>query len=319
MTRLVCLALALATLAACDSAGPTNTPPTLPPPTQPPGGTPGPAPSITFTPPAGEISGDEDGAEVVFALRSLFATTGDVGSVAYTTATSNGAVASRIDGDSLRIALVSAGVSLVKVEATGGALVATGSFSVRSIGRCPAEIAAGQIALLPDLAEGAEWRFTLTGDERPTGSPWYRTKGTAALVFGASTCSDGARTQPVTETTSIQSSRRNPMTGEYDPYGDPREEMKQYVWTTTATETRTTSVSLPVRNQKTIPPFGPRIPRSVEASAFAAGAYIDDQGGGSSFGPRVTFTPQSSLTSFSATTNYGTPGQGQLTWQRTLP
>ncbi len=316
MTRLLCLSLALATLAACDSAEPTETPPTIPPPPETPGGTPGPVPSITFTPPASEISGAEDGAEVVLALRSLFTLTGNVGPLTYSASPAAAPVAARIDGDTLRIALVSAGAALVRVTASGPTVSASGTFTVRSVGRCPAAAAAGQVVLLPDLADRDEWAFTFEGQESPTGSGAYRTRGTAVLRFGTPTCADGVRTQPVTENRSTESSNRNPATGVYGPYGIPQSETRTYAWTTTADRTTSSAPAAPGRNPRASPPFGPSIPRAVETSAFDSGVYVNDQ---DVFGPRVTFTAQDGLVTFNAQTNYGNAGQGTITWTRLVP
>ncbi len=321
MTRLVSLVLALSVLAACDSAGPTETPPTIPPPTAPPGTTPpGPAPSLTFTPPSGESVGEEDGHGLAFALASLFTASGEVGALSYTASPAAGPISARIDGDSLRISLVSAGTAIVSVSATSAAgISARGDIQVRSTGRCPAAVGAGRVALLPDFAEGAEWHF---GNEEYESFPTqaaYRIRGTAVLRFGVSTCADGVRTQPVAETLTREVAYQNPHTLEYGPYGPPSVVEKAYEWTTTADQTTTTAPRYPVRNQNVIPPFGLSIPRSVEASAFASGNYINDQDGGSSFGPRVTFRLQTGVIAFAATTNFGTAGNGSVTWTRVLP
>ncbi len=172
---------------------------------------------------------------------------------------------------------------------------ARGDIAVRSTGRCPAVVTAGQVALLPDLADRDEWAFAFEGQESPTGSGAYRTRGTAVLRFGAPTCSDGVRTQPVTENRSTESSSWNPATGVYGPYGIPQSDTRTYVWTTTADRTTSSAPAAPGRNPKASPPFGPTIPRAVDASAFVGGTYVNDQ---DIFGPRVTFTAQDGLATF---------------------
>lgn len=318
MIRIACLVLALSALAACDGAGPTETPPALPPPLVSPPPPASPAAGITYTAPPTTtegLVGEEDGRGFAFALASIFQTTGNVGALTYAASPAAGAITARIDGDSLRIVLESVGSGFVSVTATSAAGVrASGDIAVRSTGRCPAAVPEGQVALIPGLSEATEWHFAVGGEEQPSGSPRYRTSGVVNLRFGAATCSDGTRMQTVTETTSIRTSSQNLMTGDYDPYGEPRMQTSQYVWTTTATETTTSALPLGVRNREAIPPFGRRVPRTVDASKFASGTYNHYNGSG--FAPRVSFTPQAGLVSFSATTNYGTAGNGSVTWTR---
>lgn len=312
MPRIVCLALALSALAACDSAGPTETPPTLPPSVD--------APRLTFVPPAGEAVGEEDGHDLVFALEALFTTTGDVGPLIYSVSTGAGPISARIDGDSLRITLRSAGTDVVRITATAiSAGTEEGYIQVRSTGRCPAAIPAGQTALIPDLPAGTEWAFTVTGFSLSDNYPRARWQGTARLTFGASACSDGIRTQSVTEIKTLQTAQQLPFFGTvaYGPYGDPVMSTESYVWTTSEGEVRTTAPPLLGDNAYAIPPFGQRVPRSVDSSLFASGSY--NYYSGIVGDARLVAMPVTGIASFYIQTISGSNGSGDADWRRTLP
>jgi hypothetical protein len=308
MSRLLLLGLAAAFgLAACDNVSPTNPTPGTP-------STPGEGASIMYTGPEAESVGVEDEADLVFALATLFRSNAAAGPLEYTASPASGAIAARIDGDSLRVTLSATVSGFVTVTATGsGGARATGNLPVRALGRCPAGALAGQLALFPEpLGIGTAWTYAVTTSENRSSSIPFRSSGTVRLLVTASVCSDGVQRLSIAETRDLRSERQG-QTGEW-VFSSQDTSTSTYSWTVTATDVTTTAPPLNGRpgGQLDAPPFGRPSRRFVDASAVSGGDYQSPVP--TPFGPYVTFRAGAGPSLYSTTTLFGTAGNGSVTW-----
>lgn len=256
MRQTLAFLVLITALAACDSASP------------------GELARIEYVGPTTETVGVEGGRALAFALSALFDANAAAGPLTYTATPTSGAIAARIDGDSLRVSLNTVASGLVTVTAIGlgGDIRTSGLLSFRSVGLCPAAVPAGLVGLYPEpIRVGATWTYATRTIYRDRVTPEQGIgNGFTTVRVVSARCASGTQHLEIAERNAVLFTRERASGTVTD--ADSTVTTSTYTWRIGDTGIVTTAVGIGAYGQGP-PPFGQSIPRYVAPADLSEGYY----------------------------------------------